>query len=311
MPDFLNLNELSRNELRDIVSHAINSKKGMRPTSIENAIKPLPLNGKIVAMIFDKPSTRTRVSFDVGIKQLGGQSLILSGADIHLGHGESISDTAKVLSRYVDLIIIRTFEENALYELAKNADVPIINGLTNLTHPCQSMADVMTFEELRGPITGKNVLWLGDGNNVCASTLHAAGQFGFNFTFSGPESLNPEPKYLEYAKSNNISVNIDLDPENAIKNADLIMTDTWSSMHDQKESNYEARQRQLMPFQVNEKLISKSKDDAIFMHCLPAYRGQEVTSDVIDGIKSVVFDQAENRLHIQKSILEWCILGKL
>ena len=216
MPDFLNLNELSRNEIRDIVSHAINSKKGMRPTSIENAIKRHPLNGKTVAMIFDKPSTRTRVSFDVGIKQLGGQSLILSGADIHLGHGESISDTAKVLSRYVDLIIIRTFEEDALYELAKNADVPIINGLTNSTHPCQSMADVMTFEELRGPITGKNVLWLGDGNNVCASTLHAAGQFGFNFTFSGPESLNPKPKYLEYAKSKNISVNIDLDPENAL-----------------------------------------------------------------------------------------------
>jgi ornithine carbamoyltransferase len=173
------------------------------------------------------------------------------------------------------------------------------------------MADVMTFEELRGAITGKNILWLGDGNNVCASTLHAAGQFGFNFTFSGPESLNPKSKYLEYAKSKNILVNIDPDPENAIKNADLIMTDTWSSMHEKKELNYEARQKQLIPFQVNEQLISKSKDEAIFMHCLPAYRGQEVTSDVIDGKKSVVFDQAENRLHIQKSILEWCILGRI
>ena len=311
MPHFLNLNEMTPNELRDIVSHAINSKKRKSPNSIAVTSKNAPLNGKIVAMIFDKPSTRTRVSFDVGIKQLGGQSLILSGSDTHLGHGESISDTAKVLSRYVDLIIIRTFEEDALYELAKNADVPIINGLTNATHPCQSMADVMTFEELRGAITGKNILWLGDGNNVCASTLHAAGQFGFNFTFSGPESLNPKPKYLEYAKSKNILVNIDPDPKNAIKDADLIMTDTWSSMHQKKDLNYEARRKQLIPFQVNEQLISKSKDEAIFMHCLPAYRGQEVTSDVIDGKKSVVFDQAENRLHIQKSILEWCISGRL
>ena len=262
-------------------------------------------------MIFDKPSTRTRVSFDVGIKQLGGQSLILSGSDTHLGHGESISDTAKVLSRYVDLIIIRTFEEDILYELTENAEVPIINGLTNATHPCQSMADVMTFEELRGPILGRNILWLGDGNNVCASTLHAAGQFGFNFTFSGPERLNPKPKFLEFAKSKNILVTINPDPEEAIQNADLIMTDTWNSMHNQKGSNYQSRQKELIPFQVNEKLMSRSKDEALFMHCLPAYRGKEVTSDVIDGPKSVVFDQAENRMHIQKSILEWCILGTL
>ena len=311
MRDFLNLNELASDELRTILSHAITSKKKINSTLAGGKNKNAPLNGKTVAMIFDKPSTRTRVSFDVGIKQLGGQSLILSGSDTHLGHGESISDTAKVLSRYVDLIIIRTFEEDILYELAENAEVPIVNGLTNATHPCQSMADVMTFEELRGPILGRNILWLGDGNNVCASTLHAAGQFGFNFTFSGPESLNPKPKFLEFAKSKNILVTINPDPEDAIQNADLIMTDTWNSMHNQKGSNYQSRQKELMPFQVNEKLMSRSKDEALFMHCLPAYRGKEVTSDVIDGPKSVVFDQAENRMHIQKSILEWCILGTL
>ena len=311
MRDFLNLNELAPDELRTILSHAITSKKKINSTLAGGKNKNAPLNGKTVAMIFDKPSTRTRVSFDVGIKQLGGQSLILSGSDTHLGHGESISDTAKVLSRYVDLIIIRTFEEGILYELAENAEVPIINGLTNATHPCQSMADVMTFEELRGPILGRNILWLGDGNNVCASTLHAAGQFGFNFTFSGPESLNPKPKFLEFAKRKNILVTINPDPEDAIQNADLIMTDTWNSMHNQTGSNYESRQKELMPFQVNEKLMSRSKDEALFMHCLPAYRGKEVTSDIIDGPKSVVFDQAENRMHIQKSILEWCILGTL
>ena len=311
MRDFLNLNELAPDELRTILSHAITSKKKINSTLAGEKNKHAPLNGKTVAMIFDKPSTRTRVSFDVGIKQLGGQSLILSGSDTHLGHGESISDTAKVLSRYVDLIIIRTFEEDILYELAENAEVPIINGLTNATHPCQSMADVMTFEELRGPILGRNILWLGDGNNVCASTLHAAGQFGFNFTFSGPERLNPKPKFLEFAKSKNILVTINPDPEEAIQNADLIMTDTWNSMHNQKGSNYQSRQKELIPFQVNEKLMSRSKDEALFMHCLPAYRGKEVTSDVIDGPKSVVFDQAENRMHIQKSILEWCILGTL
>ena len=311
MRDFLNLNELAPDELRTILSHAITSKKKINSTLAGVKNKNAPLNGKTVAMIFDKPSTRTRVSFDVGIKQLGGQSLILSGSDTHLGHGESISDTAKVLSRYVDLIIIRTFEEDILYELAENAEVPIINGLTNATHPCQSMADVMTFEELRGPILGRNILWLGDGNNVCASTLHAAGQFGFNFTFSGPERLNPKPKFLEFAKSKNILVTINPDPEDAIQNADLIMTDTWNSMHNQKGSNYQSRQKELIPFQVNEKLMSRSKDEALFMHCLPAYRGKEVTSDVIDGPKSVVFDQAENRMHIQKSILEWCILGTL
>jgi len=311
MRNFLNLNELAPEELRMILSHAIASKKITNSTSAGATNNNAPLTGKIVAMIFDKPSTRTRVSFDVGIKQLGGQSLILSSSDIHLGHGESISDTAKVLSRYVDLIIIRTFEEEILYELADNAKVPIINGLTNATHPCQSMADVMTFEELRGPILGRNILWLGDGNNVCASTLHAAGQFGFNFTFSGPESLNPKPKFLEFAKRKNILVTINPDPEDAIQNADLIMTDTWNSMHNQTGSNYESRQKELMPFQVNEKLMSRSKDEALFMHCLPAYRGKEVTSDIIDGPKSVVFDQAENRMHIQKSILEWCILGSL
>ena len=307
MKHFLNLNELTSNESVQIIDQAIRIKKERDNESKGALDVDIPLKGKVVAMIFDKPSTRTRVSFDVGIKQLGGQTLILSGSDLQLGHGESIADTARVLSRYVDLIIIRTFEESILYELAENSDVPVINGLTNTTHPCQSMADVMTYQEHRNSIKGKNILWLGDGNNVCASTIHAAGQFGFNFTFSGPKELDPDTSYFNYARSKGSFVAIDRDPINAIQNADLIMTDTWVSMHENKAHTTKGRDNQLKPYQVNSALMKKSKKDAIFMHCLPAHRGQEVTADVLDGVKSVVFDQAENRLHVQKAILRWCL----
>ena len=258
-------------------------------------------------MIFDKPSTRTRVSFDVGIKQLGGQTIVLSGSDLQLGHGESIADTARVLSRYIDLIIIRTFDESTLYELAQNSNVPVINGLTNATHPCQSMADVMTFQEHRGSIKRKQILWLGDGNNVCASTLQAAGQFNFDFTFCGPETLDPNPSYLDYARRKGSNVTIVRDPIKAISNADLIMTDTWVSMHEKNNQSSKTLDNQLKPYQVNSELMKQSKKEALFMHCLPAHRGQEVTSDVLDGVQSKAFDQAENRLHVQKAILRWCL----
>jgi len=306
MKHFLNLNEVGSEELTKIVATAIKIKNQRGDKSKGMLDSDTPLEDKVVAMIFDKPSTRTRVSFDVGVKQLGGQTLILSGSDLQLGHGESIADTARVLSKYVDLIMIRTFEESILYELAKNSDVPVINGLTNTTHPCQSMADVMTFQEHRSTIKGKNVLWLGDGNNVCASTIQAAGQFGFNFIFSGPENLEPSSDYLDYARIQGSSVTINRDPISAIQNADLIMTDTWVSMHETSEHSAKGRDNQLRPYQVNNALMAKSKKEALFMHCLPAHRGQEVTSDVLDGEKSVAFDQAENRLHIQKAILRWC-----
>ncbi len=307
MKHFLNLNEIGSNDLIHIVEQAINIKNGQDKSSKGALDSNKPLDGKVVAMIFDKPSTRTRVSFDVGIKQLGGQTIVLSGSDLQLGHGESIADTAKVLSRYVDLIIIRTFDESTLYELAQNSNVPVINGLTNATHPCQSMADVMTFQEHRGSIKRKQILWLGDGNNVCASTLQAAGQFNFDFTFCGPETLDPNHSYLDYARRKGSNVTIVRDPIKAISNADLIMTDTWVSMHEKNNQSSKTLDNQLKPYQVNSELMKQSKKEALFMHCLPAHRGQEVTSDVLDGVQSKAFDQAENRLHVQKAILRWCL----
>ena len=307
MKHFLNLNEIDSNDLIHIVEQAINIKNGRDKSSKGALDSNKPLDGKVVAMIFDKPSTRTRVSFDVGIKQLGGQTIVLSGSDLQLGHGESIADTARVLSRYIDLIIIRTFDERTLYELAQNSNVPVINGLTNATHPCQSMADVMTFQEHRGSIKRKQILWLGDGNNVCASTLQAAGQFNFDFTFCGPETLDPNPSYLDYARRKGSNVTIVRDPIKAISNADLIMTDTWVSMHEKNNQSSKTLDNQLKPYQVNSELMKQSKKEALFMHCLPAHRGQEVTSDVLDGVQSKAFDQAENRLHVQKAILRWCL----
>ena len=265
-----------------------------------------PLAGAMVALIFEKPSTRTRVSFDVGVRQMGGQTMVLSGKEMQLGHGETIADTARVLSRYVDLIMIRTFEEATLLEMADYATVPVINGLTNRTHPCQIMADVMTYEEHRGPITGKKVVWAGDGNNVSASFLHAAGQFGFDFTFTGPQPLDPEPAFIAFARAKGVQINVERNPEVAFEGADLVVTDTWVSMHD-AESAKERRHNQLRGYQVTETLMARAKPDALFMHCLPAHRNDEVTSAVMDGAHSVVFDEAENRLHAQKAIMRLCL----
>ena len=306
MNHFLDLHTTDPAALRAMIeqARAMKQARAGRPNGAPDDEQPLA--GRMVALIFEKPSTRTRVSFDVGVRQMGGQTMVLSGADMQLGHGETIADTARVLSRYVDLIMMRTYEEATVHEMAEYASVPVINGLTNRTHPCQLMADVMTYEEKRGPIAGRKVVWAGDGNNVCASFLHAAGQFGFDFTFTGPEPLDPEPEFVEFARSRGSRVEIERDPIRAAEGADLVVTDTWVSMHD-SQSARERRHNQLRPYQVNDALMAAAKADALFMHCLPAHRDEEVTSKVMDGPQSVVFDEAENRLHAQKAILRWCL----
>ena len=306
MTHFLDINKTDPVALRSIIDNAKAIKQARKDAPRGQLDKDTPLAGRVVALIFEKPSTRTRVSFDVGVRQMGGQTMVLSGADMQLGHGETIADTARVMSRYVDLIMIRTFEEATLLEMAEYATVPVINGLTNRTHPCQIMADIMTFEEHRGPIKGKKVVWSGDGNNVFASFAHAAGQFGFDLTFTGPETLDPEHVFLQEARSKGANVVIERDPHLAVKGADLVVTDTWVSMHD-PQSARERRHNQLRGYQVNAELMSKAKPDALFMHCLPAHRDDEATSEVMDGPNSVIFDEAENRLHVQKAIMRHCL----
>jgi ornithine carbamoyltransferase len=306
MTHFLDIHKTDAADLRAILdqAHAMKSARAGRPRGTPDDDQPLA--GRMVALIFEKPSTRTRVSFDMGVRQMGGQTMVLSGSDMQLGHGETIADTARVMSRYVDLIMIRTFDESVLLEMAEYADVPVINGLTDRTHPCQIMADMMTWEEHRGPVAGKKVTWCGDGNNVCASFLHAAGQFGFDFTFAGPQTLDPEDAFVGYARDKGSRVAVERDPAAAVAGADLVVTDTWVSMHD-SQSTKERRHNQLRPYQVNAALMAHANADALFMHCLPAHRGEEVTSEVMDGPQSVVFDEAENRLHAQKAILRHCL----
>lgn len=308
MNHFLDINKTSPDDLRYMIDNAAAMKaaRAGMPKGTPDADQPLA--NHMVALIFEKPSTRTRVSFDVGVRQMGGQTMVLSGSEMQLGHGETIADTARVLSRYVDLIMIRTFEEQTLLELAEYATVPVINGLTDRTHPCQIMADILTFEEKNGPIKGKKVVWSGDGNNVFASFAHAAGQFGFDLTFTGPEPLDPEMCFIEEARAKGVKVEIERYPNKAAEGADLIVTDTWVSMHD-PQSARERRHNQLRGYQVTDDLMSKAKDDALFMHCLPAHRDEEATNSVMDGPQSVVFDEAENRLHAQKAVMRWC-LGK-
>lgn len=306
MNHFLDIHKTKPDALRNIIDNArlIKNARAGRPKGALDDEQVL--TGHVVALIFEKPSTRTRASFDVGVRQMGGQSMVLSGSDMQLGHGETIADTARVLSRFVDLIMIRTFDESVLHEMAEFATVPVINGLTDRTHPCQIMADVMTFEEHRGPIAGKKVVWTGDGNNVCASFLHAAAQFGFDLTFTGPVQLDPEMEFVGLARNAGVSVQIERDPIKAVDGADLVVTDTWVSMHD-AQSSRERRHNMLRQYQVNDALMRHAKPDALFMHCLPAHRGEEVTSEIMDGPKSVIFDEAENRLHAQKAIMRWCL----
>ena len=306
MRHFLDLHTTPAADLRAMLDQAAAMKAARAGLPKGAPDRAQPLAGHVVALIFEKPSTRTRVSFDVGVRQLGGQSLVLSGAEMQLGHGETIADTARVLSRYVDLIMIRTFDESVLQELADFATVSVINGLTNSTHPCQILADILTFEERRGPIAGRKAVWLGDGNNVCASFLHAAGQFGFDFTFSGPPALDPDPRAVEFARGKGARILIERDPLKAAAGADLVVTDTWVSMHD-AQSAKERRHNLLRPYQVNARLMAAAAPDAVFLHCLPAHRGEEATSEVMDGPASAIFDEAENRLHAQKAVMRWCL----
>ncbi len=263
-----------------------------------------PLAGKMLALIFEKPSTRTRVSFEVGMRQLGGDVITLTGTEMQLGRGETIADTARVMSRYVDAIVMRTHDHARLLEMADNASIPVINGLTNLSHSVQLMADVMTFEEHRGPIAGQIVAWSGDGNNVARSWIESAARFGFTLRLATPDSLRPPAEIVEWARSVGAKIELTSDPEAAVAGARCVVTDTWVSMSDDPNTN---RHNLLAPYRVTGDLMRKAAPDALFMHCLPAHRGEEVTDEVIDGPQSVVFDGAENRLHAQKGVLAWAL----
>jgi ornithine carbamoyltransferase len=296
---FLDLSALSGGELRHILDDA-----KTRKAATKDGTAAKPLAGKMLAMIFEKPSTRTRVSFDVGMRQLGGETLFLSGTEMQLGRAETIGDTAKVLSRYVDAIMIRTTDHRRLMELAEHATVPVINGLTDATHPCQIMADILTYEEHRGPVKGKTFTWTGDGNNVLHSLVEGAAQFGYRMNMAVPLGSEPDDQYLNWARNKGADIMLCHDADKAVEGADCVITDTWISMNQE----HKARGHNVfMPFQVNSHLMKKAKPDALFMHCLPAHRGEEVTDEVIDGPQSVVFDEAENRLHAQKSVLAWCL----
>ncbi|AQX19133.1 ornithine carbamoyltransferase [Bartonella sp. CDC_skunk] len=263
-----------------------------------------PFSGKTLAMIFEKPSTRTRVSFDLGMRQLGGETIMLTGSEMQLGHSETIADTARVLSRFVEAIIIRTTAHHRMLELAQYAQIPVINALTDDTHPCQILADILTYEEHRGTIAGKTFAWMGDGNNVLHSLIEATALFNFHLHIATPQGSEPQEKYINWARERGAHIMLTHNPQKAAENVDCIITDTWVSMGQEfRAQNYSIFQ----PYQVNEALMACAKPDALFMHCLPAHRGEEVVDAVIDGPHSVVFDEAENRLHAQKAILSWCL----
>tara|TARA_B100000686_G_scaffold149590_1_gene156843 strand:- start:4681 stop:5595 length:915 start_codon:yes stop_codon:yes gene_type:complete len=267
-----------------------------------------PLLGRTLAMVFEKPSTRTRISFEVAMTELGGSAIYLDSKSMQMGRGETIQDTAKVLGRYLDGIMMRASKHETLLEMASHSNIPVINGLTDLSHPCQILADIMTFEENRGLIEDRLIAWIGDGNNMANSWIHAACIFNFSLNIACPKGRLPNPNIISWAESKNANINITEDPLNAVKNADAIVTDTWVSMGDNSLKN---PKKIFSKYQVDEKLFKNASQDAIFMHCLPAHRGEEVTSEVIDGSRSVVWDEAENRLHIQKAILSWTIANKL
>lgn len=295
---FIDLKDIDAMTLRAMIDMAREMKAARR----ERRPHPM-LTGRKLAMIFERNSTRTRVSFEAGMHEMGGQAINLSATDLQLGRGESVADTARVLSRYVDAIMMRG-DHQKVAELAEFATVPVINGLTERVHPCQLMADILTYEEHRGPIRGSTVAWVGDGNNVANSWITAAMKFGFTLRLACPAELAPTQAYLDYAKTQNASVTLTTDPREAVAGADAVTTDTWVSMGNE---NSETRRRLLTPYQVDAKLMAEAKREAIFLHCLPAHRGEEVTADIIDGPHSVVWDEAENRMHVQKAILHWCV----
>ena len=301
---FLDISEFSAPELRKILerSQAMKAaRKGWPKGKIE---QDAPLKGRVLAMIFQQPSTRTRVSFEVAMRQLGGEVLVISANDMQLGRGETVADTARVLSRYVDAIMIRAKRHDHLLELARHASIPVINGLTNKSHPCQVMADIMTFEEHRGSIDKHAIAWVGDGNNVATSWIHAMTKLGGELRLGCPSELSPNPDAVRWAKDQGGKVKVTTSAEEAVNDASCVIADVWVSMHD---TDATARHNMLKPYQVNEALMRRARPDALFMHCLPAHRGEEVTAAVMDGPQSVVFDEAENRLHIQKSILLRCL----
>ncbi|MDF1686425.1 MAG: ornithine carbamoyltransferase [Parvibaculaceae bacterium] len=305
LKNFIDLSDVSKTDLRAIIEDAHTRKAARAGKGQAEHDADAPLNGKLLAMIFEKPSTRTRVSFDVGMRQLGGSPLMLNGSEMQLGRGETVADTARVLSRYVDAIMIRTTDHAKLLELAEYATVPVINGLTDQSHPCQIMADVQTFEEHRGRITNRKVAWAGDGNNVAVSWIHAAIQFDFELRLACPQELAPPKEVMAWAKAQGGKVTVTQDADAAVEGVDCVVADTWVSMGDD-EAEVASRHNLLAPYQVNDRLMGLAAKDALFMHCLPAHRGEEMTSSVIDGPQSVVFDGAENRLHAQKSVLAWC-----
>jgi ornithine carbamoyltransferase len=294
---FLDLDRIDGKELRRMLDMGVAYKKGGKGGD-------RILAGKTLAMIFEKPSTRTRVSFEVAMRQLGGEVIMLGAEATQMHRGETVADTARVLSRYVDAIMIRTTQASKLEEMAANATVPVINGLTDTSHPCQLMADVMTLEEHKGPAAGKVVAWSGDGNNVAASWVHAAVRFDFDLRIACPDELRPPPRLLDWARKAGGRVSVTVDPQAAVREADCVVTDTWVSMGVEASVN---RHNMLAPYRVDERLMACAKPDAIFMHCLPAKRGDEVSAAVLDGPQSVVWDEAENRLHAQKGILAWCL----
>ncbi len=296
---FLELSDHDAPVLRRMLDLATKAKRG--------EVTGKPLAGKAIALIFEKPSTRTRVSFEVGIRQLGGEPIVLSSKDMQLGRGETPADTARVLSRYVDAIMLRTDNVQKIRELAEHATVPVINGLTDVSHPCQLMADVMTFEEHRGPITGQVVAWTGDGNNVAQSFIQAAARFGFTLRLATPPELAPPAQLVDWARREGATIELTADPVQAVQGARCVVTDTWVSMSDEKDGAAKNRHNMLAPYQLNAALLRHAAADAIVMHCLPAHRGEEITDDVIDGPQSVVFDEAENRLHAQKGVLLWAL----
>jgi len=303
---FLDLSDFSASTLEGIVARARAMKVARQGLPKGEREPGEPLKGRVLALIFERPSTRTRVSFEVGMRQLGGDTIVISAGDMQLGRGETAADTARVLSRYVDAIMIRASKLSSLTELAEHATVPVINGLTPASHPCQVMADVMTLEEHAGPLKKMTVAWVGDGNNVAASWIHAVAKLGGTLRLGCPAPLMPAPELLGWAKAQKANVSVTESPEEAVKNADCVITDSWVSMHD---TDVASRHNLLKPYQVNERLMKLAAPGAKFMHCLPAHRGEEVTDEVMDGPNSLIFDEAENRLHIQKSILLHCLGG--
>ena len=307
MRNFLDISDLSSDELRAIIEEAKARKSNRKDLNKSELDSDKPFQGKSMVMIFEKPSTRTRISFDIAVKQLGGSSIMLNPDGIHYGKGnETLKDTAKVLSEYADIIMLRTSSHENLKEFGKHLSIPIINGLSNQSHPCQIMSDIFTFEEVKGNISGKNIAWLGDGNNNMSNSLiEAASRFDFKLKIGCPDKYKPNKKVMLWAKKNKADILVTKNPNEAAKDADCVMTDKWVSMNDKV--NKKAKKNSLKKYQVNKKLMKLAKSDAIFMHCLPVGRGEEATDEIIDGKQSVVWTQALNRVHAQKSIINWCL----